>query len=79
MKNRIVKKLKRVKEDKKEILKEPLKVLKKIDLNKFKKITSFSLNKTFDNFKERIKKAEIEREKILKKEKIQEAKKKNIR
>ena len=39
------------------MINEPLKILKKIDI---KKLTSFSLNKTFDNFKERIKKAEIE-------------------
>jgi len=39
----------------------PLKFLKKIDINKFKKITSFSLNKTFDNFKQKIKQAAIKK------------------
>ena len=42
------------------VIKKPLKILQKINLNKFKKITSFSLNKTFNNFKEKIKQAEIQ-------------------
>ena len=62
---------------KKIILEKPLKVFKKIDFNKFKRITSFSLNKTLDNFKKKIKQAEIDNIESLKKEKIKEAKKKN--
>ena len=61
MKNSSVNKLKKIKLNKREILKKPLKVLKKINLNSFKKITSFSLNKTFDDFKEKIKQVEIDR------------------
>ena len=64
MKNLPSKKLKRIKIDKKKLLKEPLKILKKMDLNNFKKIRSFSLNKTFDNFKEKFKQAEINRIKL---------------
>ena len=56
------------------VIKKPLKILKKINLDKFKKITSFSLNKTFINFKEKIKQAEIENIKNLKKEKIKDTK-----
>ena len=63
---------------KKEIFEKPLKVLKKINLDKFKKITSFSLNRTFDNFKKKIKQAEIDRIESLKKEKINEAKKEKL-
>ena len=61
---------------KKIILEKPLKVFKKINFSKFKRITSFSLNKTLDNFKEKIKQAEIDNIESLKKEKIKEAKKK---
>ena len=56
-------------------LKKPIKVIKKIRLHKLKNITSFSLNKTFDNFKEKIKQAEIEKiKKINKEEQIKVAK-----
>ena len=60
----------------KHLIKKPLRILKKINIDKFKKITSFSLNKTFDNFKKKIKQAEIEKIKLQKKENIKEAKKK---
>ena len=36
--------------DKKEFLIKPIKVIKKIKINKLKNITSFSFNKTFDSF-----------------------------
>ena len=75
MKNSSVIKLKKIKIDKKKILEKPLKVFKKINFSKFKKITSFSLNKTLDNFKEKIKQAQIDNIKSLKKEKKKEAKK----
>ena len=42
------------------IIKKPLKILKKININKIKKLTSFSLNKSFENFKKKIKQAELE-------------------
>ena len=56
----------------KHLIKKPLRILKKINIDKFKKITSFSLNKTFDNFKKKIKQAEIEKIKLQKKENIKE-------
>mgnify|MGYP001399740337 CR=1 FL=1 len=56
------------------VIKKPLKILKKINLDKFKKITSFSLNKTFINFKEKIKQAEMKNIKLLEKEKIEDGK-----
>ena len=59
------------------IIKKPLNALKKVNVNKIKKFTSFSLNKTFDNFKKKIKQAELDKIKFLKKENIKEAKKKN--
>ena len=61
---------KKLKFDKEKIVQEPLKIIKKI--------SSFSLNETFDNFKDKIKKAEIERAKSQKKEKIKEAKRKKL-
>ena len=69
MKNSSVIKLKKIKINKKKILEKPLKVFKKINFSKFKKITSFSLNKTLGNFKEKIKQAQIDHIKSLKKEK----------
>ena len=67
-----------VKLNKVQILKKPIKILEKISFIKFKKITSFSLNKTLQNFKEKIKKAEIDRIKSLEKEKIYKAKKEKL-
>ena len=77
MRNKITKSLKKININlsSQNLIQAPLKSIKKIDINKFKKITSFSLNKTFNNFKEKIKQAEKERIKLLKKEKIKEAKK----
>ena len=60
------------------IIKKPLNALKKVNVNKIKKFTSFSLNKTFDNFKKKIKQAELDKIKFLRKENIKEAKKKKI-
>ena len=70
MKNILGAKLKKINLDKKKLFKEPIKVIKKIKIHKLKNITSFSLNKTFDNFKERIKQAEIERIRTIKKESL---------
>ena len=77
MKNQLKKELKKININfnSQKLIKAPLKALKKIDINKFKKFTSFSLNKTFTSFKEKIKKAEIDNIKLLKKEKIKEDKK----
>ena len=78
MKNIIRKKIDKINLDlvQKHIIKKPLKVLKKINIGKIKKLTSFSLNKSFDNFKKKIKEAELEKIKFQKKENIKEEKKK---
>ena len=80
MKNIINKKLDKINLNliQKHIIKKPLKVLRKININKIKKLTSFSLNKTFDNFKKKIKQVELEKIKLQKKENIKEEKKKKI-
>ena len=77
MKNQLKKELKKINLNLsgQKLIKAPLKALKKIDINKFKKFTSFSLNRTFNSFKEKIKQAEIDNIKLLKKEKIREDKK----
>ena len=64
--------------DKKKLIKDPIKIIKKIKIHKLKNLTSFSLNKTFDNFKQKIKQAKKERAEIIKKEKIKEAKKEKL-
>ena len=51
MKNQLEKKLKKINIDSKSLLKSSLKILKKINLNKFKKIKSFSLTEKFKDFK----------------------------
>ena len=75
MKNILGEKIKSLNLNKKKFLKKPIKVIKKIKIHKLKNITNFSLNKTFENFKEKIKQAEVERAKTLKKEQIKETKK----
>ena len=75
MKNILGAKIKSLNLNKEKFLKKPIKAIKKIKIHKLKNITNFSLNKTFENFKEKIKQAEIERAKIFKQEKIKEAKK----
>ena len=78
MKNIFGVKVKSLKLNKEKFLKEPIKAIKKIKIHKLKNITNFSLNKTFETFKERIKQAEVEKVRILKQEKIKEAKKEKI-
>ena len=46
MKNPLKKKLKKINTDSKSLVKSSLKILKKINLDKFKKIKSFSLTET---------------------------------
>ena len=77
MKNQLKKELKKINVNlnKQNLIKEPLKILKNINLDRFKKITSFSLNKTIEKFKESRRREEINRIKIQKKENIKEAKK----
>ena len=75
MKNNLAAKIKSLKINKEKFLKKPIKVIKKIRIHKLKNFTNFSLNKTFENFREKIKQAEVERAKTLKQEKIKETKK----
>ena len=51
MKNQLKKKLKKINIDSKNLFKSPLKILKKINLDKFKKIKSFSLIEKYKDFK----------------------------
>ena len=78
MKNILGEKIKSLNLNKEKFLKKPIKVIKKIKIHKLKNITNFSLNKTVEIFKERIKQAEVEKVRILKQEKIKEAKKEKI-
>ena len=53
MKNTLGNKINKIKLNQAKIIKKPLKILKKINLDKFQKIKSFSLNETFNNFKKK--------------------------
>ena len=53
MKNQLKKELKKINIDSQSLFKNPLKILKKINLDKFKKITSFSLTKKYEDFKKK--------------------------
>ena len=77
MKNQLKKEPKKINIDSQSIFKSPLKILKKINLDKFKKIKSFSLTKKYKDFKKNIKQKELNKIKLLKEEKIRELKKKN--
>jgi hypothetical protein len=57
VKKKLNNKSKKIKIGKEGIFKEPLKAIKKINLDKFKVVKSFSINETFKNFKEKLKKA----------------------
>ena len=72
MKNNLHKKIiKNLNLSKKNIIEQPLNALKKINIEKLTKITVLSLTDTFKNFKVKIKQKELNRIKLLKKEKIQ--------
>ena len=60
---------------KKKIIKQPLQILKKINIEKFTKITALAVADTFKNFKIKLKQKELKRIKLLKKEKIKKIKK----
>jgi hypothetical protein len=75
VKNNIEKKIKKKLDlSKKIIIQQPLNVLKRINLNKFKKITSFSLSEKIEKFKENRKKLKENKIISLKKEKIKKVK-----
>ena len=61
MKNQLKIKLKKLNIDSKSLFKSPIKILKKINLDKFKKIKSFSLAKKYKDFKKNIKQKELDR------------------
>ena len=71
MKNHLKKKLKKINKNSvgQKIIKEPLKLFKKIDLKNFGKVTTISLTKTYENFKKKQKLKEINRINFEKKEK----------
>ena len=51
MKNQLKKQLKKINIDSQSLFKSPLKILKRINLDKFKKIKSFSLTEKYKDFK----------------------------
>jgi len=77
MKNQIKKKLEKINKNLngQKIIKEPIKLLKKIDLKSFGKAATISLTKTYKNFKKKQKIKEINRNNVEKKEKIKIIKK----
>ena len=76
MKNQLKKELKKINIDSQSLFKNPLKILKKINLDKFKKIKSFSLTEKYKDFKKNIKQKELEK---IKERKIRRRKTKNKR
>ena len=76
MKNNLQKKIIRnLNLSKKNIIEQPLKVLKKINIEKLTKITALAVTDTFKNFKTKIKQKELDRIKLFKKNEIEEIKK----
>ena len=83
MKNLLKKELKSINLNfnSKKIIKQPLKILKKINLKKFGKVTTKSLSsltKTYENFKKKQKIKEINKINFEKKEKIKAIKKEKL-
>ena len=78
MKNAIEDKIKIFKKSNSKILKEPIAAIKKLNFQKLNIIKSFSINKALTNFKEKLRKAELERIKTLKKNKIKQAKQEKL-
>ena len=89
MENQLKKELKKINKNlsSQKIIKEPLKLLKRISLKKFGKVTAKSLTnltKTYENFKKKQKLKEIskinfekkEKNKLIKKEKLEQKKQK---
>ena len=69
---------KKINSSKKKLIEQPLKTLKKINLEKLIKFTSSSLIDKYNNFKERAKQKELHRIKLIKEEKIKELKREKI-
>ena len=76
MKNFLQKKIiKNLNLGKKNIIEQPLKILKKINIEKLTKITALAVSGTIKDFKVKIKQKELKKIKLLKKEQIKEIKK----
>ena len=69
---------KKINLSRKKLIEQPLKILKKINIEKLTKFTSSSLAEKYKNFKERAKQKELHRIKLLKEEKIKELKKEKL-
>ena len=79
MKNNLHKKIiKNLNLNKKNIIAQPLKALKKINIEKLTKVAALTITGTFKNFKLRIKQKELNRIKLLKKEEIKKIKKEKL-
>ena len=76
MKSNLQKKIiKNLNLSKKNIIEHPLKILKKINIEKLTKITTLAVTDTFKNFKTKIKQKELNRVRLLKNEEIKKIKK----
>ena len=62
----------------KKLIEQPLKILKKINIEKLTKFTPSSLAEKYRNFKKRAKQEELHRIKLIKEEKIKELKKEKL-
>ena len=69
---------KKINLSRKKLIEQPLKILKKINIEKLTKFTSSSLIDKYNNFKERAKQKELHRIKLIKEEKIKELKKEKL-
>ena len=62
----------------KKLIKQPFKILKKINIESLAKITSLSLKEKFKDFKDKMKQKEKDKIELLRKEKIKELKKEKL-
>ena len=69
---------KKINLSRKKLIGQPLKILKKINIEKLTKFASSSLAEKYKNFKERAKQKELHRIKLLEEEKIKELKKEKL-
>ena len=76
MKNQLKKELKKININSQSLFKSPLKILKKINLDKLKKVTSFSLTEEYKEFKKKRKQKKKEKREKQKKEKKKKKKQK---
>ena len=69
---------KKINLSRKKLIEQPLKILKKINIEKLTKFTSSSLAEKYKNFKERAKQKDLHKIKLLKEERIKELKKERL-